>query len=88
MSLHVKIDFRLEMMRSIWIQKILTMETEKQTKGSYVTFFNPFFEQSLLKCLREFNSRFSLNDPSFAESMEFEEPEPQAAQPDLLVKKT
>jgi hypothetical protein len=75
MSLHVKIDFRLELLKTIWIQKILTSETEKQTKEAYNDRFKPFFESSLMKCLREFNSK-NAPEGQVPEPIEVEEPAP------------
>ena len=80
MSLDIKIDYRLEILKSMMIQRILISETEKQTKACYNQYFIPYFEQSLTKSLREYNSRFS-SDPQPEIDIQEEIPE---AKPDLL----
>jgi hypothetical protein len=55
MSLDVKIEFRLEILKFFIVQKIVIIETERQVNEAYEQSFTPFFEQSLVKSLREYN---------------------------------
>ena len=88
MSLEIKIEFRLEILKFMIIQNLLIMETERQVKGAYEQYWTPFFEQSLVKSLQEYNQRFCSN-PQQEEIVQIIEPDPVPDPvPDLLEKKT